>query len=952
VFLKNFFLLVATPLLIFLPHFGYAQAVDPRIEFKRIETPHFTVVFDSKHRLIAELYADYAEEAYTSLIKQFNHQAPEKTVIFMDDVSDQANGAAVGIPYSMISAFGVLPGPADPVSDYGNWGRELLMHEFTHILNFEPANGSIAPFRYIFGNLIRPNMFLPRWYLEGLAVEEETEFSNFGRLRSPNFTAQVRALSLDNLLEKENIARINEVAIPYWPGGARPYLMGSLLWDEIIRNKSPEIIGRLNDRYSRRFPFLLSGPINDELNKDYQDLLAEAYLRIHNQSLAQKSKIEASSKFALHDFVKPLGFDTQSPSVSPDQKKLISISHSIDTDSFVELRVRSDLSQSFAEIEPVKILDGKAIQKVSWLPNSVEFIYESIDNYERYYRFSDLYKYNIDSHHRDRLTKGLRAREATVSPDGQLIAFVQMGAGTSRLSMIRPDGSGYQSIYNPEIQFRISRPEFLNSLEIVFSERDTQGHEFLKVIELTNKTLRTILPQFSPAHFSKLTSEGLIFESEKSGVANLYLASHDLKSARPISNVMTGASTADIDPSLKELLMTILTGSGQNLASVQKSVWQSVPKDLAKIEPLVEDHWQKFTPPKVSVEKKIEDYSPWSYLMPRYWFPNVYFLPGGGYFSASTSSADPVGHHAYSLLASYDTLTNKPSGFLSYTNSLLPTPITLNLSDYSEYIYTIGFVRHSTVVNPVLTSFIPSLSNDFKMGLGWNYFQSAYLGDTIVRNGPSVFVSYSNAVKRGLQISPESGGTASLSHTSYLPGLGNIDYEEINFRGSYYLSKFLPKRHVLASFLNLYYAPRLQRNLLGRTTASAVYQQGILDSSFVLRGYPYGALIGKSLYSGNLEYRFPIRDSFEGYNLRPLFFQKYYGAVFLDAATVDGFYYANAANNYYRADAGRYFMGSGLELKADTTLFYQLPVTFTLGLYYGFDAVASYGFTPFIGFLL
>jgi outer membrane protein assembly factor BamA len=139
---------------------------------------------------------------------------------------------------------------------------------------------------------------------------------------------------------------------------------------------------------------------------------------------------------------------------------------------------------------------------------------------------------------------------------------------------------------------------------------------------------------------------------------------------------------------------------------------------------------------------------------------------------------------------------------------------------------------------------------------------------------------------------------------------------------------------------------------LGRTTASAVYQQGILDSSFVLRGYPYGALIGKSLYSGNLEYRFPIRDSFEGYNLRPLFFQKYYGAVFLDAATVDGFYYANAANNYYRADAGRYFMGSGLELKADTTLFYQLPVTFTLGLYYGFDAVASYGFTPFIGFLL
>ena len=163
------FLTTATLLTIFVTKTASAQGVDPKIHFKVIESPHFSVIFDSQHRLIAELYSDYAEEAYASLITQFNQQAPEKTVIFIDDVSDQANGAAVGIPYSMITAFAVLPGPTDPVSDYGNWGRELLMHEYTHILNFEPANGSFKIFRCEFAAanvikrcLIRSNHAGPR----------------------------------------------------------------------------------------------------------------------------------------------------------------------------------------------------------------------------------------------------------------------------------------------------------------------------------------------------------------------------------------------------------------------------------------------------------------------------------------------------------------------------------------------------------------------------------------------------------------------------------------------------------------------------------------------------------------------------------------------------------------------------------------------------------------------
>ncbi len=931
---------------------AFPQVADPKIHFNTLETSHFRIIFDSRHRLIAELYADYAEEAYATMIEKFNKEAPSKTIIYIDDVSDQANGSAVGIPYPMITAFGALPGPSEPVADYGNWGRELLMHEFTHILNFEPAHGVFAPLRYVFGNLVRPNMFLPRWYLEGLAVEEETEYSDFGRLRSPNFTSQLRALSLDGLLEKENISRINEVGIPYWPFGSRPYLMGSILWDEIVRGKDASIIGRLNDRYSRRFPFFLSGPIADEMNKDFQTLLDDAYKRIGSGAHAQRAKIQAGSDFHSKKFVKQMGFDTNSPAMSPDRMKLLLVTHNEDAEGFIELRERNVASESFSDIEPVKIVEGAGTARVSWLGNSNEFVYDALDMNSHYNHFSDLYTYNLSLKKKDRLTHGLRAREPSVSPDGNEICFIQLDTGYTRLAKIKRDGSGFEVLYAPDIQIRLSRPEFLNKNEIVLSERNTVGREVLRILNLQTHTVKDLLPDYSPMHFAKMTREGLVFESEKSGVANIYMASEDLSSAKPITNVVTGASSAEIDSGLDELLVTVISGTGQNVEAVNPEVWQNQPEKLPQIRPLLGNHWKKHTPPEVHVDKEVEEYSPWSYLYPRYWLPYFYFLPGGSYFSASTTASDPVGHHAYSLLASYDTLSHKPSIFATYTNSTISTPLTLNLYDYNEFIYAVNEVRQSILVNPYFTSFIPGLSNKYTMGAGWNYYETTYPGENLTANGPGVFFNYMNTSKRGFQISPEQGGTAYFAYNSYLPRISNVNYDELRFAGSYFLSGFLPKHNVLAGFLNLYYAPRLDHLLLGRTTSSAVYQQNVLDSSFVLRGYPYGALIGRSLYSGNLEYRFPIRNAYDGYDIKPLFFQKYYGALFVDAATVDGAYYSKNNLAYNAVSPGHYFVGSGLELKADTTVFYQIPVTFTLGLYYGFDNQASYGFTPFLGFLL
>jgi len=70
----------------------------------------------------------------------------------------------------------------------------------------------------------------------------------------------------------------------------------------------------------------------------------------------------------------------------------------------------------------------------------------------------------------------------------------------------------------------------------------------------------------------------------------------------------------------------------------------------------------------------------------------------------------------------------------------------------------------------------------------------------------------------------------------------------------------------------------------------------------------------------------------------------------LDSITLDGVAYRQDLNGYQRETFGTFHLGTGLELKADTTMFYSLPVQFILGAYYGLDKVLNpNGVFPFIG---
>lgn len=973
--------------LLFLP--AGTHAADPDRTWMQIETKNFLVIFDRQYQELGKRYALYAEQAHAAIAPIFEI-TPAKTILLIDDGTDLANGYATGVPYPMIVTYPVLPNSAESISDYGNWGLELLTHEYVHILSFEPATGLARPFRWIFGSIIRPNILLPRWYLEGLAVELETRFSSFGRLRSANYLSVARAMALDGSLRNEDIARINESSIPGWPGGVRPYLLGALLWNEMIRLGGDGTIKTLNLAYSRRLPFFINGPPRSLLGADYATLLARAYARIEDNVRKQLAVIQAAStpRPSTDRELKQTGHFNRSPVLSPDQEKLVFVGRADNNDDAIFLTKR--LAMSSPDILPEKLATGTAITRASWFPDSMRFVYDSIHTFDRYYEFSDLSVFDLRNGKSRKISSGLRAREPVVSPDGKWIVFVQNTPGSTRLAAIETasasgnmSGGGaspcrlapvpcpaFRVLYTPPLQTRLAWPEFLSNDEVIFSEKRDDGNEVFKVLPVSalltpsprNPPMTVpseVLSRFMPVHFPRRTHAGLLFVSDRSGVANLYLANADLSDARAITNSTTRAMMGDLDSRTSELIFAQLTANGPRIFSMPRLGWEANPPLPPTVGPLTDYEWPKYEPPSLVVEAATEVYNPVPHLLPRYWMPYVYIAPEGSYFQASTTGGDPVGIHAYSIAAAYDTLTEQPSFLLGYTNGSTDIPLSIQGSDYYDYFYGSDLIHRTRSLSVSGRFHLPRLSNDWQGGLGWHFLRDELrdgLGNELSagsteRQGARASLRWSDASQQGREISPEKGGAVEIGYGQYFSDTEGLSYGQVDLFSSLFFSGWLPDHHVLAVSLNASIADDLESNLLGQSNLSSNYQSSMIRRGFVVRGYHSGVFFGRNMIASGLEYRFPILESYRGFGTAPIFLQRWHGDVFVDAVTLDGYAYDADSPVYRRTSLGSFYVGTGAELKADVTLFYHVPVQFILGLYYGTDKAANpYGLFPFVGF--
>ncbi|HVV98960.1 MAG TPA: tetratricopeptide repeat protein, partial [Planctomycetaceae bacterium] len=134
--------------------------------YETISTDHFVIRVDSEaDKILGKYMAEYLEEIYPELTKQFGYEPPARTQF---EIFSKAKGLSahqwfsarmVGLPWiqTIGASTGMIVALASPTAQdqHFNWAR-VLKHEFVHILTLQETQFNI-----------------PHWFTEALAVHNE-----------------------------------------------------------------------------------------------------------------------------------------------------------------------------------------------------------------------------------------------------------------------------------------------------------------------------------------------------------------------------------------------------------------------------------------------------------------------------------------------------------------------------------------------------------------------------------------------------------------------------------------------------------------------------------------------------------------------------------------------------------------------------------------------------------
>ena len=951
--------LISILLGIFGPSFSSGAAVSPSIHWKSMSSAHFDLIYDAQQQELAQIYLDRLERARGKLEKVWVY-VPEHLTIAVSDRTDLTNGYATPLPFAQVMVFPVLPGPEESISEYGDWAEEILIHELTHIMTFEQRRGGVEFLSNIFGNIITPNMMLPNWWMEGLAVDAETRYSNFGRLRSNYQDATLRALVTSPRWSDLRYTEINEPEIPTWPYGSRPYLYGSVLWSEMISLKGEKIVGKIHDRLGGRFPWFLGAPVEDTFGEDMDlsGLFAQTKLSLQKLVSNQKEKLQkvpftTFQKLQDEDFL-----ETLSPRISPDGLKMAFLAKDDTLKRSIQVLARPSTQVSFDSSQRMRSFGQKTevndapngielkiprdspptgtINRIAWKTDSQSFIFDLVSERDIFHDVSDLWVFNLQTGKADQITKNLRAREPDLSPSGEKVAFVKLEAGRTALGIYDLKAKKATILYRGPLLSRVAWPVWLGEDRILFTLRE-KGTEQFGIWDLTYHKVDWPKVPFKEVSLPFLKDSHVYFVSNQNGVRNLYQTDLGFKSTSVVSHLWTGAYAGDFDSQKSEIWLTELGDRGFEMVHYPLPSPQTRPTSLPNVEPLLIERYpaHQESPLAQVTPKETEDYSPASYLRPRYWIPFFYWDDKGVQGSFLTSGSDPLNIHSYSLFGSYDSATKQGSYQAVYQNQSFVPTLTFESSDLRSYLADpnqttrtqYSFVQSAWEISPI-SAYLFAFA-------GWNWLTRDQFAIRTYQSGPSLGLTYQNYSQTGEQISPESGWGSTLSSTEY--------YQE-DWISRYNLSQFslqkfgkFPWAHHHA-WLARVMAQSIDRDVPISNyegTYSTLTVAPLQTQPYLMRGYVTGGFLGKSIANTNLEYRFPITRIDRGGDHFAFFLQRISAALVYDAIWLQGYAYDTSTNPkiYRQTDDFQGFSDVGGEVKFDMTLGYHFGIQLVLGVY-------------------
>jgi hypothetical protein len=893
---------------------------DPRLRFQTISTTRFDIHYHQGEEAQARRLAVLAERVAAELDATLGRPSGRVQVILVDQ-SDLSNGWATPVPFNTIEIAAAAPGAASSIGNTDDWLHLVFAHEYTHVVHLSRGQGWIGGLRRVFGRmpLLYPNLYLPIWQIEGIAVHEESALTGQGRVPDRSFRAIADVASAASRFEPLDRASGGLVD---WPSGNAPYVYGAYFHEFLAARYGEASLRQLTDSTAGRVPYFGSRAFKQIFKRSLGELWREFETASRPEIAAASANV---SRLTEH------GFTVGGPRFGPDGRLYYSVAN---PHAFPALLARDPGATTSR-----KIANRYLGTQIGFAGSEIVFDQLEIENQVGLQ--SDLYAIDADGGDPRRLTHGARAGDPDVSPDGRVIVCTIQRADRRELATLPVPTSTAQAAYpaplvsQPGVHF--TSPRWSPDGRWIAAERvSTEGRADIVLIDpATGRVVRAVASSSGSRSVAPAwMPDGRLFFSSDRGGDGFRIFLTDIATHATSRLEDTGANASSPEPSRdgQALVFVGYTAGGYDLFSLPlgSARWTPVAAGAVDARESTEAATRvEATPAPASAISR--SYSPLRTVAPRFWTPTVESDEDELVVGAATGASDALGRHAYAAEVGWAAARGRPDWQVAYAYDRWRPTLFANVADDTDpwrdgegrtregnagVLFPVRRVRWSQSVLGAFHSSVDELTCT-ACGSGGE----ARVARRALRGGWLLNASRSY----GYSISREDGWNASVTTELTREALGadgNGEAATVDLRG--YLP-VVPRHGVVAARVAAAAAwgdDRVRRafSASGSGPQTLGFDFGS-DAVGLVRGLAEDQIVGTHAAVVNLDYRFPLIRIDRGAGTVPAFARVLHAAMFLDAGHAWD-------DTFRRADVRVSF---GAELSLDTVVGYVLPVTFTTG---------------------
>lgn len=423
-----------------------AQFIDynhPELRWKTFETTHFIVHFPIGAQRTALEVAKIAEEIYPHVTGIYQYEPKGKIQFVIRDTDDYSNGGA----YFLDNKVEIWASNLDYIlRGTTNWLRNVVTHEFTHMISIQKMVKSNLTFPFGFLQYISyekekrkdvvrgfpstvmvypvSSIILPVWFAEGTA-QHQVNGSRYD-YRDPHREMILRDRVLHNQLLSYNAMSVfGKGSI----GNESSYNQGFSFINYLANRFGEHILSDITRQASKWDEFTFESAFKTAVHHSVQtmyaaweDSLRQTYMEqtaVIRHNLHRGTPLEKEGSANLY------------PIWSPDGRQMAYVSNK--GEDYIS---KSSLILYDPQSGSKKKLISGITSSLSWSPDGRWIAYARQERNKHHSSYNDLFLYDLQKKEEIRLTKNMRAKNPDFSHDGKKLTFITAANGLNQLNVL------------------------------------------------------------------------------------------------------------------------------------------------------------------------------------------------------------------------------------------------------------------------------------------------------------------------------------------------------------------------------------------------------------------------------------------------------------------------------------------------------------------------------------